>query len=324
MLKTIKIKTLFVAAAMLIMAAACKDPLEEATPEVLQINPEKFASEPGTAHSIQFKVSCDKAFTPELEDTPWASIGETTDKGSGAYQLTVNLEANTGAENRTGTLKLVAGKKSVTASFIQLPISKLLSFTEVKLVNLQGTSVSVKLPEKWTLSCTEENGTPAEWFSADATSGIANLSKTISFKGNSINLTDAPRKGWAVFTFSETEIKVPVNQAVTDILGPDCGVFNYDGKGGSIVLNPVKHQVSKLTKADGTRDFRMLSPFEDKFIVWMNLPASYAKGDKVPFFLCQNWVSAIGYQSDVEAEVVKVDDKLVWLVAGEVCYVIRK
>ena len=48
------------------------------------------------------------------------------------------------------------------------------------------------------------------------------------------------------------------------------------------------------------------------------------KGDKVDFNLVQNVLPSLGYETAVSAEVVQIETDKVWLLDGEVCYVVRK
>ena len=131
---------------------SCKDPLEEATPSVLKVSSEKFADESGVAHEVTLKVTSEKAFEVKTNNSEWisTSIGE---RLKDVTPVTLKLETNGGSDSRTATLTVVAGKKSVDVTVSQSPIGKLLPVQEITLTNLKATVLSLRFPDKWTLSC---------------------------------------------------------------------------------------------------------------------------------------------------------------------------
>ena len=302
---------------------SCKDPLEEATPSVLKVSSEKFADESGVAHEVTLKVTSEKAFEVKTNNSEWisTSIGE---RLKDVTPVTLKLETNGGFDSRTATLTVVAGKKSVDVTVSQSPIGKLLPVQEITLTNLKATVLSLRFPDKWTLSCRNADGSPATWFSADADSGTANVSKVVSFCASSVNLDGEDRKGSVVVNLSGAELKIGVTQPVTDLLAPAFGVYNYDGNGASFVYDEYAHQTSMLKKPGASCDFRIIIPSKNQFVVFGSLPSSMKKGDKVDFNLVQNVLPSLGYETAVSAEVVQIETDKVWLLDGEVCYVVRK
>ena len=312
-----------IAPALLIIAAACSGPKENNTPEVLKINPVKFDSEPGTAHSVQFKVTCDKSFKHSLEDCSWAEVSGVEERPNGLTLINIALQENTADASRSVELTIKAGSKSVSAKITQLSVSQLIPVKEITLVNMQSTPVNIKLPEDWTLSCVDTEGHETDWFSADAASGVAGVGKTVNFRALSVNLGDAPREGAAVFSMGKLKLQIRVTQAVSDVLGSVPGIFNYDGAGAAISYDPLQNQISMRRFADGTSDWRMISPGRNTFIILHGLPSEFKEGDDLTFGLYQNWTTTMEYSQEVSATVYKVEDGMVWLIAGEVCYVIK-
>lgn len=312
-----------IAPVLLVVAAACNGPKENNTPEVLKINPVKFDSEPGTAHSVQFKVTCDKSFKHELKNCDWAEVTSVEERPNGVTQVNITLKENTTESTRSAELLIKAGSKSVSGQFSQLPFSQLLSFKEIRLKNMRPTSLNVKIPADWTLTCEDADGRTSEWFSADAASGVTGVGKVINFCALSVNLADAAREGVAKFNIAGRELAVPVIQDVFDQRGDKPGVFNYDGAGAAISCDPLQHQISVRRFVDGTTDWRMISPSRNTFIILHGLPSELKKGDEVSFTFYQNWTTTLEYSQNISGFVEKVEDGMVWLICGEVCYVIK-
>ena len=62
----------------------------------------------------------------------------------------------------------------------------------------------------------------------------------------------------------------------------------------------------------------------NRFLLLRGLPSTLKEGDAVSFSLFQNWTKDLDYSSEVNAEVFKTEDDMVWLLNGDVCYVIKK
>ena len=117
---------------------------------------------------------------------------------------------------------------------------------------------------------------------------------------------------------------ITVTQEVSKILGNTYGLYNYDRQGTNIAYEPLAHQVSVLKKNDATIEFRMIAPGLNRFLLLRGLPSTLKEGDAVSFSLFQNWTKDLDYSSEVNAEVFKTEDDMVWLLNGDVCYVIKK
>lgn len=297
---------------------------KEQSPVSIKLTPESLTAEIGTAHDIQFKVACEKSVTCELADAPWAVITDIKQGAGNTTVVKIHLEENTGEASRTGQLSVSAGKTKVTAKFTQQSIGSLLPVKEITLTDLQPVSLSFKFPVAWTLSCTNEDGTVADWFSSDATGGIANLGKTVNIKAATINIGESERKGFVAIDIDGKVLRIGVTQPVTGIMGPAPGVYNYDAKGGSVQLDPLRHQVSVRRFPDGSQDFRIVNPAGETFLLFSGLPGSFEVDKEVDFTLYQNWIPALDYKKSYTADVVKTTDDLVWLIYKDICFVINK
>lgn len=305
------------------IVASCKDPLEEATPSMLKLSTEKLSDEPGTEHNVTFKVTCDKPFDVTPQDAPWLSLVSIGEAKNNISLVTLSLEANSGDESRSGKVAVTAGKMSAELSVTQSTIANLLPADHIELVNLQPASLAFKFPAAWTVSCTDANGAPASWFSADATGGIADVTKTVSFRASGLNYNEAPRTGGVIVSLPGIELRIAVSQPMTDILGPDYGIYNYDGKGASWLYKPYEQQLSTLHRPGGQGEFRIIAPVENGFLLFQDVPSQAAPGDKVRFLLVQNVLQSYDYQTQLDAEIAKVEADKIWLVDGETCYVLK-
>ncbi|MBP5567222.1 MAG: BACON domain-containing protein [Bacteroidales bacterium] len=313
-----------IAIPVLLFIAGCGGPKEDPTPEVLKISPARVTSEPGNGHEIQFKVTCDKAFESAIDNAPWATISSSTEDGNGSTIIKIMLSANITEEERSGKLVITAGKKSIEGGFSQLPASKLFPTKAITLKDTNPETLSVRLPDNWTISCEDTNGKPVTWFTATPSEGQANIMASVVFQADLPNFGEETLNGIAVIKCGDLVFKVTVTQEVSTILGKTYGLFNYDKKGTNIAYEPLAHQVSVLRRTDGTQDFRMIAPGQNKFLLVRGLPANLKAGDSVSFTLFQNWTKNLEYTSQVNAQVYRVDDKMIWILDGDVCYVVMK
>ncbi len=308
----------------LLFLAGCNEPKEDPTPEVLKISPARISSEPGNGHEIQFKVTCDKSFDAAIENAPWATISSSTDAGNGVTVIKIMLSANNTEADRSGKLVITAGKKDATGEFSQQPASKLFPAKAITLKDTNPETLSVRLPDNWTISCEDTNGSKVTWFKAEPSEGQANIITSVVFSADMPNFSTDPLNGIAVVTSGDLVFKVSVTQEPSSILGQTYGLYNYDRQGANVAFEPLAHQVSVLRKTDGTADFRMIAPDKNRFVLLRGLPSSFAAGDDVSFSMFQNWTKDLPYSSDVNTKVFQVKDNMVWLLDGDVCYVIKK
>lgn len=313
---------LIISLPVLLLLPACSPREEDPTPSVLSVSPASCAKEAGVAHTLVFRVSCDKAFKASL-DASWASIESQTEGAGDVTTLTVSITANEGEGPRTCKLLLESGKKSAEASITQLPAKDLLDISLIELFDILPFKVTLKLPESWTLTCLDEDGRAADWYSASITSGGKNEIKVIQFTAFSLNTGSEVRTGKVEINIGGVKIYIPVSQPVTETIGADLGVFNYDHAGAEIKYDALRHQVSLLRGA-GSDSFRITEPERAVFILLEGLPKKYTDGEKLSFDFVQNWVPSLGFSRTVNAEVVRQDDQFVWLLDGDVWYVVKK
>lgn len=106
-------------------------------------------------------------------------------------------------------------------------------------------------------------------------------------------------------------------------LGGVYGLYNYDSNGSEIRFDELKNQSSVRRYPNGVADSRLFYPAEGKFLVFRGIPVNCKKGDRISFLLLQNWTENLGYQSDLSAECVKVEDGKLWLAEGNTVYIIK-
>lgn len=306
----------------LFLADACSPKEENLNPSVLSVTPVSLAKESGLAHTVVFKVTCDKAFKASL-DASWASVLSQVAGDNDVTSVTVSLEANESDDKRSCTLTIESGNKKAEAGIVQLSARDLLNVPAVELLDLQPSKVTVKLPEDWTLRCLDEGGNAADWYSASIQSGTKNEIKSIEFRALSLNTGEAVRSGKVEFSIGGVRLYVPVSQDVTSILGTDIGIFNYDHAGADICYDPLAHQVSVFRGASSD-SFRITDPEGGVFIMLDGLPKIYTVGETLHFELVQNWNPSLGFTKTVSAEVIRQDDGRVWLLDGDVSYVVKK
>lgn len=308
----------------LLFLVGCEQPKEDPTPEVLKISPAKITSEPGNGHEIQFKVTCDKSFDAAIDNAPWATIAASEDAGNGVTVIKIMLSANTTEADRSGKLVITAGKKEAVGEFSQYPASKLFPTKAITLKDTNPETLSVRLPDNWTISCEDTAGKKVDWFKAEPAEGQANILTSVVFSADQPNFSTDPLNGIAVVTSGDLVFKVTVTQEPSSILGQTYGLYNYDKQGSNVAFEPLAHQASVLRKTDGTIDFRMIAPALNRFVLFRGLPSTLKAGDAVSFSMFQNWTKDLPYSSTVSAKVFQVKDNMVWLLDGDVCYVIKK
>ena len=308
----------------LLFFAGCAEPKEDPTPEVLKISPARVTSEPGNGHEIQFKVTCDKAFESTIENAPWASISSSTEDGNGGTVIKIMLSANNTESDRSGKLVITAGKKTVEGEFSQQPASKLFPVKAITLKDTNPETLSVRLPDNWTISCEDTNGKKVSWFTVEPAEGQANIITSVVFQAPEPNFGSETLNGIAVVKSGDLVFNITVTQEVSTILGSTFGLYNYDRQGTNIAYEPLAHQVSVLRRNDSTMEFRMIAPGLNRFLLLRGLPSSLKEGDSVSFTFFQNWTKDLEYSSQVNAKVFKADDNMIWLLDGDVCYVIKK
>lgn len=305
-----------------ILASACSKKEPNPNPSVLSVTPASCAKESGVSHSITFRVTCDKAFKASV-DAAWASVTGQTEGNNNVTSVTVTLQPNEGDDSRTCKITFASGNKTAEASITQLSAKELVSFSEIELLEMFPVSVTIKLPESWTLRCLDEDGSEASWYSANVASGIKNSPKTVQFVASSLNAGDSVRKGKVEISVGGIDIYIPVTQAVTEMLGADLGVFNYDRAGSEIKYDPLRHQVAVLRGA-ASDSFRIVDPSGNRFIMLEGLPKTYVNGESVSFEFVQNWTPKLDFTEMITAVVTRQDDEFVWLLDGDVSYVVKK
>ena len=307
---------------LLVVAISSCSPKEKTVPTEISIKPASLQSEPCTRHEIQFKVSCNKELEAGL-DCDWARISELVQSQGDITIVKIVLDENPGTQTRTGKLTVRAGSKTADATFTQLTADKLLSFKQIKLNNIDRTSVYLKLPEDWSLKCENEDGTHAEWFDADKEGGKALVGEDISFQAEDINTSGCPRKGFAVVDMSGIELRIDVVQEDSGFSAESCGIFNFGGTGTNVIMDARIHQVSSRVYQDGTRDFCIAYPSENKTMIFKGLPDSFPAREEVSFTIYQNWLPEVDFRQLIKAKVAKTTDNLVWLLDGKTCFVIE-
>ncbi len=134
------------------------------------------------------------------------------------------------------------------------------------------------------------------------------------------NEGDQARKGFLVAKCGKSSAGGTFTQSA---LGSALGIWNYNGKGGNIPFEPLKHQTSVRRYSDGTVASRLLDPLGQKFLMVKGLPGNPAPGARIKVDLCQNWIEGMPYQSEKEVETVKTGDGKVWLADGDAVYILK-
>ena len=159
--------------------------------------------------------------------------------------------------------------------------------------------------------------TPWAAISSNELTGSGQHTITIALQANE---GDAPRTGRLVARCGSAKVESVFTQLP---LGSSIGAFNYDGQGADYPFDELLHQSSVRCYPDGTQDFRILSPYDGKFLVFKGLPASLKAGDRASASLIQNCLGSMQYQRSVEFEVVKTADGKAWLAEGDAVYIIK-
>lgn len=313
---------------LLAMAAAlftACEPKEEksAEPSVFKVSPTSAKSEHGFAHDLKVKVTCDISFEYSLDDGSWIEISPSERDESNVTVLTLSLSANDGESTRKDNLQIKAGSKLIQFEIGQVPVASSVSIDKVALEYIFPVQQIVQFPVNWTLS------SDAQWLEFSPASGTENMITTLSFKAKDFNFTESDRAAEISFNFEGgNSISVPVIQASSlpsgDFAEGGLGIFNYDGKGASLVYDALQHQTNLVRKADGTV-FRVIAPAIGKMFEISGLPKSFAPADSLHLEIYHNWMPHIDFILEKDAWVLKTDDTAAWLIDKDKCgYVVKK
>lgn len=314
----------FVLPALLAIAAilACNNESKLAEPSVFKVSPRSANAEDGFAHTLTVKVTCDVAFKYSLEDGSWITIEAGDKDAKNVTALSLQLATNDGDAARSDVLTLKAGTKALTVEISQKTASSALPLSQVSLKYIFPSTVSFTFPEDWTLSCKDS------WLEAEPASGKADATARVELRANEFNLTDAARNTELIISLGSAEIALPVTQESSLPSGAFAekvyGLYNFDGLGGNIVYDAVRHQTN-LVKRPEESLFRLVNPGDYKMLEIGGLPATYENSAQAHIVMYQNWSDKLNFRIERDAWVLKIDGAYAWLIDSDLRgYVVKK
>lgn len=207
-----KLAVLLLAAGLLL--SACKEELKSNDPNIFTVSP-TASNISAVSQDMEYNVECDKAWTASMAFGRWAYVADaSTETG----RIVVSTLLNETSENRSDTLIVKSGSKSLKVPIVQQGLSSILSTSLLTLVGTEPGTITVHAPADWTASIT---GTiDASWITMDNTSGSKGES-TIKFQANAENYNIGDRNVLVKFLMGKDIFFATVTQKQTDAILKD-------------------------------------------------------------------------------------------------------
>jgi len=216
-----RISTIFLAVAMALSFASCKDESNDAGRITLSseadLNP--VLSSAGGTYTIEFTADNDwKVVAPNTNHYSWSSITPTSG-GSGKNQITVTVLKNADYDGREYSFDLRCGTDSKTIKVSQKQLNSITLTPETFAVPKEGGSIEIKVMANigFDYKIADE---AKDWISAVTTKGLVENTVTFAVASNEIYNKFEARQGVITFTSEEGSEDITVNQA------PNERIFN--------------------------------------------------------------------------------------------------
>lgn len=216
-----KISIIFLAAAMALSFASCKDDSNDAGRITLSSEADLAPVLPsaGGTYTIEFTADNDwKVVVPNTNHYNWSSITPTSG-GSGKNQITVTVLKNAGYDGREYSFDLRCGTDSKTIKVSQKQLNSITLTPGTFDVPKEGGSIDIKVVANigFDYKIADE---AKDWISAVTTKGLVENTVTFSVASNEIYNKFEARQGVITFTSDEGSEDITVNQA------PNERIFN--------------------------------------------------------------------------------------------------
>ena len=212
--------------------SSCKEKEEEdkvqKEPTILQVNGSTTAS--AVVRSLEFSVRCDARWSAELEGADWAAIESQTALADGG-SIVLRFDCNRSGEDRTGTLVISSGSKSVRKSITQSSLDKFFMPTEIHLAGVSEVPLVFDSPAAWTVSIAEGE----DWILIGATEGASGYAK-VPVKAVDPNENIGDRSGSLTVTIGSEAFTIPVLQSQKDVILADNTQVDFAYKGGDFAV----------------------------------------------------------------------------------------
>lgn len=196
------------------MFSACKEEIKSSDPKIFTINP-TVTSISAVSQSMEYSVDCDKTWSASMALGIWATIKEANAETG---RIVISALLNDSSENRSDTLIVKSGNKSLKVPFVQQGLNSILSSTSLTLVGMESGSITVHASADWTASIT---GTiDSSWITMDRSSGSKGDSQ-IKFQANAENLNIGDRNVLVKFDMGGDVFFATVTQKQTDAILKD-------------------------------------------------------------------------------------------------------
>ena len=216
-----RISTIFLAVAMALSFASCKDDSNDAGRITLSsdadLNP--VLSSAGGTYTIEFTADNDwKVVVPNTNHYSWSSITPTSG-GSGKNQITVTVLKNADYDGREYSFDLRCGTDSKTIKVSQKQLNSITLTPGTFDVPKEGGSIEIKVMANigFDYKIADE---AKDWISAVLTKGLVENTVTFAVASNEIYNKFEARHGVITFTSEEGSEDITVNQA------PNERIFN--------------------------------------------------------------------------------------------------
>lgn len=204
---------LFLFAATLLVS--CIDETKRNTPKVFTINPTS-SKVSALAQTLEYTLECDKGWEARLSDGSWATIKDGSTAGN---SVAVAVGLNESDQERSDTLIITAGAKSLKVPITQNGMSSVLSRTDVTLVGMYPENFQLKATADWTATLVETRAV-SDWLSIEPASGKQGLC-TLSLQAKDENINVGDRNALVKFQMDGNVFYVTVTQKQTDAIIKD-------------------------------------------------------------------------------------------------------
>lgn len=212
--------------------SSCKEKEEEdkgqKEPTILQVNGSTSCS--AVVKSLEFSVRCDARWSAELEGADWAAIESQTALADGG-SIVLRFDCNRSGEDRTGTLVISSGSKSVRKSITQSSLDKFFMPTEIHLSGVSEVPLVFDSPAAWTVSIAEGE----DWILIGVTEGASGYAK-VPVKAVDPNENIGDRSGSLTVTIGSEAFTIPVMQSQKDVILADNTQVDFAYKGGDFAV----------------------------------------------------------------------------------------
>lgn len=201
------------------------DPREQTEPTILEVYGRTSCWVVG--EELTLDVKCDAKWSASLEGADWLSVKSQTQLTDDMGELVLQVGTNRNATDRSATIVVKSGSKSVSHTLEQQGLDRLFTPKEIYLTGTAESTLSFYAPLKWTATVAEGQ----EWLEVKTPEGKTGQAKVlVAAKDPNENVGD--RSGSLTVTIGTEAFSVPVKQNQTDVLLADNTEISCKYKGG--------------------------------------------------------------------------------------------